>query len=172
MILLEESMKKGFTLIELLIVMIIVGILTAVAIPKYYSGLERGRMQEGLTNLRAASDLINTHYVLHDNNYNQARRVLLDRNGVFTVEARAGFTKSRFFTVPVWRDNDDAHNPPYERIVVTRVGNDYTLMANNLDGELKEIVCTRGANGDADICDRLGMEKDPSDNRYKMTFTN
>ena len=35
--------KKGFTLIEMLIVVVIVGTLMAVAVPKYHIALETGR---------------------------------------------------------------------------------------------------------------------------------
>lgn len=166
-------MKKGFTLIELLIVMVIVGILVAVALPKYYSGLERGRAQEGFASLKAASDLINTHYVLNDNSYSGLRTKLLATSSeAFDEENKNGFPKSRYFREPIWRFNDALINPPYQQIIVERIGGDYTLIANNLAGELKEIVCIRGASGDEDVCDKIGMELDPNDNKFKLKFGN
>lgn len=49
-------MKKGFTLVELLAVMLLIGILSAVAIPQYTRSVRRAEITEGLTHGKTIYD--------------------------------------------------------------------------------------------------------------------
>ncbi|WP_428049030.1 type IV pilin protein [Candidatus Avelusimicrobium fimicolum] len=141
-------MKKGFTLIELLIVMVIVGVLVTVSLPKYRASMERGRATEGINNVRAISDAVNAKYVMNENSYSLAG--LTDSNGNVTG---VDMTKSVNFSTPKMTLSSDSK----VTVTTTRTGS-YTLTATNQNGELISIECT----GDSETCQNIGMEKNSS----------
>jgi prepilin-type N-terminal cleavage/methylation domain-containing protein len=83
------KLRKGFTLIELLIVIVIIGILAAIAIPKFGKTREKAyfkAMQSDLRNLEAQQEI---YYSVPANNYTYAA----------TVAALTDFSPSQGVTV-------------------------------------------------------------------------
>ncbi|MDD5454704.1 MAG: prepilin-type N-terminal cleavage/methylation domain-containing protein [Candidatus Ratteibacteria bacterium] len=79
--------KKGFTLVELMVVVIIVGILAAVAVPLYRSNVQRALASEG----KALVGSIRT-----------AQRVYFAEHGVYgawaDISAQIDLTGNKYFT--------------------------------------------------------------------------
>ena len=148
-------MKKGFTLIELLIVMVIISVLVAVALPKYRASMERGRGVEGIANLKASSDWINTLYVMNDNQYpTNAKLTTTESINGQSVTVVGANTRSMYFT-PVQISSTCLSG--YKCLETQRKqGNTvyYTLKAYNKDGELYKIECT---GTEKELCKPMGM---------------
>ena len=90
-----NKMQKGFTLIELMIVVAIIGILAAIALPAYQDYVVRSRVSEGLTYADAAKIVVaenasngkffSSGFTSPIAGENTASVAIADANGVITV---------------------------------------------------------------------------------------
>lgn len=126
-------MKKGFTLIELLIVMVVVGVLVTIALPKYNAAMEQSRSVEGILALEKLSAEANAIYVANDNSYPSD---IASRLGTDEV------SRSTNFGAPsITRESDGSQ----VTISISRLntsGFSYTLSMVNSNGDAQDATCS------------------------------
>ncbi len=62
----REEHTRGFTLLELITILAIVGILSSIAIPNYYSYIDKARNTKAIADLRLLEREILTYYAVNE----------------------------------------------------------------------------------------------------------
>ena len=103
--------KKGFTLVELMVVVIIVGILAAVAVPLYRSNLKRAMSSEGVALVGSIRTAERVYYAEHDKYTGVASElggIDLTGNKYFTAAPAFSNVAATTFTVTATGTGDAA----------------------------------------------------------------
>ncbi len=157
--------NKGFTLIELMVVILIIGILSAIALPEYTRSMEKARVAEALTIMDAIKKGVDV-YVAENGFQNQE---LIGNNGVakqldINVEneldcSDGDLCSGKYFNFDSWCLANQ-----WCRVRAYRKNNEYTLYMEKSAGDLK---WSKWCDGDTEtaglICDMLygqGWEND------------
>jgi len=125
-----KQAQKGFTLIELMIVVAIIGILAAIAIPAYQDYTIRSQVSEGLTLAAAAKTQVSESYA---------------NSGIAPVDrAAAGMTATATDTAGNYVSSVEVDNG----VVTITYANDGTRRANaTIDGDTLTLVPYVSADG-------------------------
>ena len=117
-----ERRQAGFTLIELLIVVTIIGIIAALAIPNLRNAIDRAKQKATMTNMKGIGNALEM-YSVDNNTYPKG---LTDANAV----ALTGFLSPLYMrTVPP----GDGWNNPWH-IDINAAGTQYTVTSYGRDG--------------------------------------
>ena len=91
-----KAKETGFTLVELLVVVAIIGILSAVAVVNFQSGLDRSKQTKSLASMRGLSSALHAYeldlsYLPADGTTTTALATLLSHNLYNTVDPHDGW---------------------------------------------------------------------------------
>lgn len=133
--------KKGFTLMELLIVVLIIGILTAIALPMYKKSVERSRVSDALTTLQAVAKSEHDWY-LANNNYTKD---FSDLDIELTGEIDDEILETTYYNYELLN----------EGIMAIRTNGEYSLYK---DYEISQVMCSPSEHYICDSFNRLTKE--------------
>ncbi len=154
--------KKAFTLIELLVVVLIIGILAAVALPQYQKAVEKARITEAKTNLKALVNAAEVaglagqpaSYVLKD--------LDIELSGTYNEEGTQLVTKNFTYLVEEWFSSL-ANSMEF---CAMRTNEEYVICTgtSNYDEAsiFNKFVCLAIDDNEHTICKKLGAQQDES----------
>ncbi len=150
----KNKKKKGFTLIEVLVVVLIIGILAAIAFPSYTKAVEKSRTREAVQVLSTIALGEQREKLARYKYTNEVDKLDLAYTNFSDGSKATGSTfDGEFFDYTVFGEDRQA-------AFAQRNNNEYTLSVDYLT---KEIFCRPSSHF---VCQELGMLEGPSMSKY------
>ncbi|MDI6906741.1 MAG: type II secretion system major pseudopilin GspG [Thermoanaerobacterales bacterium] len=150
--------EKGFTLIELMVVVIILGVLAAIAVPNFTGQTDRAKKGRAITELKSMKTIIDL-YKMDNNEFPEVGNTVADEvNTIAEVLQKDGIN---------WTGDSDGIKDPW--------GNPYTYAVN--DDKDKYVVFSMGPDGDAGDNDSnkdniyVTKDKNPTEGAHDIAYS-
>jgi type IV pilus assembly protein PilA len=131
--------ESGFTLVELLVVMLILGLLAAIAIPAFFNQRDKARDSSAKTYARTAETAMETYASDNDGTYNGATVAILQ-----ALEPTLNGATLAAPTVPA--GGGDTTNRSYKVTVTSDTGNTFSITRH--DDGTTSLTCTTSGTAD------------------------
>jgi len=157
---------RGFTLIELLAVVLIMGVLTAIAVPQYKKSMERSRVAEALQMLPAIYESRERLILEQDEPYDKGDIIFsrldteMKGRAATSSDVPSGANSGHYWLSENFKYNlfDDTNGlngtGEYEVSAMMRKGA-YTSVMLYFNGD--EVRCCHSTNANTDACDALNV---------------
>ena len=156
-------MNKGFTLVELMVVVLIIGILTAIAIPEYTRGLEKARGAEAALNVNGIleADRLWMDEFGYSVGYQNWREIYYIPDTVSDCD-RTCQTKYFSYALSEGMHEGSISGGALTLATVTRLGNDtYTLTLARTAAGTHTVTCAPKAGSDnaSEMCESFNKNQ-------------
>jgi type II secretion system protein G len=141
--------ESGFTLIELLIVIAIIGILAAIAIPNLLNAVQRGKQKRTMSDMRSLATAVEAYAV--DNNLYPAAAC---NPGIFTSGTENQLATNSFTNLTPTYIAQPPKTDGWGRFMYYALGtgsNDYRIRSYGRDGSASAVNCGTTTNFNDDI---------------------
>ena len=147
----KKNKKKGFTLIEILVVVLIIGALSAIALPSYMRSVERSKAVDPMTNLAAIARAQNSHKMANYHYSDDITNLDLSLKDVVSEDMASGNTfEGEDFIYKVYGDDRGAATATRKNVSSDK---QYEL---SIDYNTNQIYCRPIENK---TCIDLGLEE-------------